>query len=75
MCARVRPQRTCPSRNLHLMDESRFLFIPGVSLVRPVVTQSGQLDQVRCPRCRAHLVARIGRRGPYFHCRCPRPTR
>jgi hypothetical protein len=24
----------------------------------------------RCPRCRAPLVARMGRRGPYFHCRC-----
>jgi hypothetical protein len=23
-----------------------------------------------CPRCRAPLVARMGRRGPYFHCLC-----
>lgn len=25
---------------------------------------------VRCPCCRAPLIARMGRRGPYFHCRC-----
>jgi hypothetical protein len=24
----------------------------------------------RCPRCGGVLVARVGRRGPYFHCRC-----
>ena len=24
----------------------------------------------RCPRCRAPLVARMGCRGPYFHCAC-----
>jgi hypothetical protein len=24
----------------------------------------------RCPCCRAPLVARMGRYGPYFHCRC-----
>lgn len=27
-------------------------------------------DVARCPRCRAPLVARMGRRGPYFHCAC-----
>jgi hypothetical protein len=24
----------------------------------------------RCPCCRAPLIARMGRRGPYFYCRC-----
>ncbi len=24
----------------------------------------------RCPRCLAPLIARMGRRGPYFHCVC-----
>lgn len=28
------------------------------------------LDTARCPCCRAPLVARMGRAGPYFHCRC-----
>ncbi len=27
-------------------------------------------DVARCPRCRAPLVDRMGRRGPYFHCAC-----
>jgi hypothetical protein len=29
------------------------------------------LDTARCPCCRAFLIARMGREGPYFHCRCP----
>ncbi len=28
------------------------------------------LGTARCPCCRAPLVARMGRCGPYFHCRC-----
>jgi hypothetical protein len=28
------------------------------------------VGDVRCPCCRAVLVARMGRRGPYFHCLC-----
>jgi len=24
----------------------------------------------RCPCCRTPLIARMGRRGPYFHCQC-----
>ncbi|HTU89597.1 MAG TPA: hypothetical protein VMF69_05815 [Gemmataceae bacterium] len=28
------------------------------------------LDTARCPCCRAPLIARMGRDGPYFHCRC-----
>jgi hypothetical protein len=28
------------------------------------------LDTARCPCCRAPLIARMGRSGPYFHCRC-----
>lgn len=27
------------------------------------------LDTARCPCCRFPLVARMGREGPYFHCR------
>ena len=30
------------------------------------------LSVARCPLCRAPLTARMGRRGPYFHCLCPR---
>jgi hypothetical protein len=29
------------------------------------------LGDARCPLCRARLVARHGRAGPYFFCRCP----
>lgn len=48
---------------------------------RPVVTRRDlvsiretqeTLGDARCPLCRAMLVARQGRRGPYFFCRCPR---
>ena len=28
------------------------------------------LDAVKCPLCRAPLVARMGHHGPYFHCQC-----
>ena len=28
------------------------------------------LDTARCPCCRAPLIARMGREGPYFHCFC-----
>lgn len=28
------------------------------------------LDTARCPCCRAPLIARMGRAGPYFHCLC-----
>lgn len=28
------------------------------------------LDTARCPCCRFPLVARMGRKGPYFDCRC-----
>lgn len=28
------------------------------------------LCDARCPCCRAPLVARMGRDGPYFHCLC-----
>jgi hypothetical protein len=31
---------------------------------------SDLLDTARCPCCRAPLIARMGREGPYFHCRC-----
>jgi hypothetical protein len=30
------------------------------------------LGNARCPICRAILVARQGRVGPYFYCRCVR---
>jgi hypothetical protein len=29
-----------------------------------------ELTSVRCPLCRGVLIARQGRAGPYFHCRC-----
>ncbi len=31
-----------------------------------------ELGTARCPLCRAALVARQGRAGPYFFCRCVR---
>jgi hypothetical protein len=35
-----------------------------------------ELGCARCPLCRAVLVARQGRRGPYFFCRCaPKPAK
>lgn len=27
-------------------------------------------DVARCPVCHVPLLARLGRRGPYFHCLC-----
>ncbi|MCI0640705.1 MAG: hypothetical protein L0Y72_19985 [Gemmataceae bacterium] len=30
------------------------------------------LTTPRCPLCRHFLVARLGRRGAYFHCACRR---
>jgi len=33
---------------------------------------SDETDVARCPLCRAMLVARQGRRGPYFYCACVR---
>jgi hypothetical protein len=33
------------------------------------------LSVARCPLCRAPLTARMGRRGPYFHCLCRRDGR
>jgi len=29
-----------------------------------------ETDVARCPLCRAMLVARQGRKGPYFYCAC-----
>jgi hypothetical protein len=29
------------------------------------------VGDARCPCCRTPLVARMGRHGPYFPCRCP----
>jgi ssDNA-binding Zn-finger/Zn-ribbon topoisomerase 1 len=35
-----------------------------------------ELASARCPLCRAVLVVRQGRAGPYFYCRCaPRKDR
>jgi hypothetical protein len=46
---------------------------------REVITIREALDELasaRCPLCRAVLVARQGRAGPYFFCQCVRqPTK
>lgn len=42
---------------------------------RDVVSIRETLDELgmaRCPLCRAMLVARMSRTGPYFFCLCPR---
>jgi hypothetical protein len=40
-------------------------------LVRQRLQDAGEaVGVVRCPCCRAELVARMGRRRPYFACRC-----
>ena len=31
-----------------------------------------ELAAARCPVCRHPLIARLGKRGPYFHCACRR---
>ena len=31
------------------------------------------LTVARCPRCQTALTARLGPRGPYFHCACTPP--
>ena len=34
---------------------------------------SDDLGEAKCPLCKAPLVARLGKKGPYFHCACRRP--
>ena len=50
-----------------------------VVTAREVVSIRQTLDELgsaRCPLCRAVLVARQGRAGPYFFCQCVRkPTK
>jgi hypothetical protein len=36
----------------------------------PSLYETRILDIARCPLCRAPLVARMGKQGPYFHCLC-----
>jgi hypothetical protein len=43
----------------------------GVQEVRQRRDAADILGDARCPCCRTPLVARIGRHGPYFPCRCP----
>ncbi len=43
------------------------------ALLRRPARRNGQdAATVRCPKCQAPLTARMGARGPYFHCHCPR---
>ena len=45
---------------------------PGPVAERQLIQQGyDDLGAARCPRCRAALVPRLGRAGPYFHCACP----
>jgi len=54
-----------------LFDPQPLLYDPRRSLrYRGQRPTSRILDIARCPRCRAPLVARMGKRGPYFHCLC-----
>jgi hypothetical protein len=54
-----------------LFEPERFLYDPRRSVrSRGQLPAPDMLDICRCPRCRGPLVARMGRNGPYFHCRC-----
>jgi len=59
---RARPCRAPAAR------PARERYRPGGRQQRPGAADVA--DVARCPRCRAPLVARMGRRGPYFHCAC-----
>jgi hypothetical protein len=41
-----------------------------VEQVRQRRAEAEILSEARCPVCRAPLIARIGRRGPYYFCLC-----
>ncbi len=48
---------------------------PPEPVVRQRAGRGGSTDVfgvARCPRCHVELVARMGREGPCFPCRCPR---
>jgi hypothetical protein len=63
------PYRAC------LPDAQARPFFPVERLRRTSATRTSgtQLDVCRCPKCNGPMVARQGKTGPYFHCRCPAP--
>jgi hypothetical protein len=59
------------SYRCHVASEAVELAVPERNGGRnPRIDAGDLLDTARCPCCRAPLVARMGRAGPYFHCRC-----
>jgi hypothetical protein len=59
-------------RSTELMSNDDAVERPRVS-GREVISIRQTLDELgsaRCPLCRAMLVARQGRKGPVFFCRC-----
>jgi ssDNA-binding Zn-finger/Zn-ribbon topoisomerase 1 len=59
-------------RSTELMSNDDAVALPRIS-GREVISIRQTLDELgsaRCPLCRAMLVARQGRKGPVFFCRC-----
>lgn len=59
----------------HVSSDARACSAPERKRERNGVDSVDLLDTARCPCCRAPLVARMGRAGPYFHCRCDERSR
>jgi len=64
---RRRPRRS------HLMDPCTYLPLNQYVYGRDVLARRDMFEELmiaRCARCGGRLVARVNRRGPYFHCLC-----
>ena len=53
-----------------LFDAAPLLYMPRRNVRHRGPLPTALLDVVRCPRCRAPLVARMSRGGPCFPCSC-----
>ena len=52
------------------MSLARFVAQESVRVKKTIRRADTFLDQARCPWCRHPLIARVGKKGPYFHCGC-----
>jgi hypothetical protein len=66
------PSRTRRDPGPYIPSEVSFVLemLDDTLEVRRRENQAELAGVTRCPRCGGVLVARVGRRGPYFHCRC-----
>ena len=54
------------------MTHSPFITREIAQSHRDVRAHEDEVVTPRCPCCRAWLIARVGKAGPYFMCNCPR---